>query len=152
MNAVTEKITYRVYNSLSSSGESQLITPAQFTQLLKNSTLGERRPIEDEKCLTGMINNSNLIISAWDDQKLIGISRCVTDFHYCCYLSDLAVDQDYQNQGIGKALQIQTQNQLGPKCKLILIAAPAANSYYQQIGFTNNERCWVLNRNEAIGR
>lgn len=152
MNAVTGKITYRVYNSLSSSGESQLITPVQFTQLLKNSTLGERRPIEDEKCLTGMINNSNLIISAWDDQKLIGISRCVTDFHYCCYLSDLAVDQDYQNQGIGKALQIQTQNQLGPKCKLILIAAPAANSYYQQIGFTNNERCWVLNRNEAIGR
>ena len=150
MNAVATKITYKVYNSFSSPEEDLNITPTQFTQLLKNSTLGERRPLEDEDCLAGMINNSNLIISAWDEGNLIGISRCITDFHYCCYLSDLAVDQKYQNQGIGKELQIQTQKQLGPKCKLILISAPAANSYYQQIGFTNNERCWVLNRDEAI--
>jgi ribosomal protein S18 acetylase RimI-like enzyme len=150
MNAVATKITYKVYSSLSSPEEELTITPAQFTQLLKNSTLGERRPIEDEECLVGMINNSNLIISAWDEENLIGISRCVTDFHYCCYLSDLAVDQNYQGQGIGKELQIQTQKQLGPKCKLILISAPAANKYYQQIGFTNNERCWVLNRDESI--
>jgi ribosomal protein S18 acetylase RimI-like enzyme len=150
MNAVATKITYKVYNSLSSPEEELNITPTQFTQLLKNSTLGERRPIEDEECLAGMINNSNLIISAWDEGSLIGISRCITDFHYCCYLSDLAVDQKYQNQGVGKELQIQTQKQLGPKCKLILISAPAANKYYQQIGFTNNERCWVLNRDESI--
>jgi ribosomal protein S18 acetylase RimI-like enzyme len=150
MNAVATKITYKVYSSLSSPEEELTITPAQFTQLLKNSTLGERRPIEDQECLAGMINNSNLIISAWDEETLIGISRCVTDFHYCCYLSDLAVDQNYQSQGIGKELQIQTQKQLGPKCKLILISAPAANKYYQQIGFTNNERCWVLNRDESI--
>lgn len=141
-------ITYQVHNANTKTDLN--ITTAQFTQLLKNSTLGERRPIEDLECLKGMLNNSNLIISAWHEENLIGISRCVTDFHYCCYLSDLAVDQKYQNQGIGKELQILTQNQLGPKCKLILIAAPAANSYYQQIGFTNNERCWVLNRDEAL--
>jgi histone acetyltransferase (RNA polymerase elongator complex component) len=141
-------ISYQVYNSNNKADLN--ITLDQFTDLLKSSTLGERRPIEDQECLKGMINNSNLIISAWFEKRLIGISRCVTDFHYCCYLSDLAVDQKYQNQGIGKELQILTQNQLGPKCKLILIAAPAANSYYQQIGFTNNERCWVLNRDEAL--
>jgi ribosomal protein S18 acetylase RimI-like enzyme len=142
------KITYKIYNS---NNETDLsITSAQFTQLLKNSTLGERRPIEDEECLAGMVNNSNLIISAWDEGNLVGISRCVTDFHYCCYLSDLAVDQKYQGLGIGKELQMQTQKQLGPKCKLILISAPAANSFYQQIGYTNNERCWVLNRDELI--
>jgi len=78
-----------------------------------------------------MINNSNLIISAWYEENLVGISRYVTGFHYCCYLSDLAVDQKYQSQGIGKELQIQTQKQLGSKCKLILMSAPAANSYYQ---------------------
>jgi ribosomal protein S18 acetylase RimI-like enzyme len=142
------KITYKIYNS---NNETDLsITPAQFTQLLKKSTLGERRPIEDEECLAGMVNNSNLITSAWDEGNLVGISRCVTDFHYCCYLSDLAVDQKYQGLGIGKELQVQTQKQLGPKCKLILISAPAANSFYQQIGYTNNERCWVLNRDELI--
>jgi ribosomal protein S18 acetylase RimI-like enzyme len=141
-------ITYKIYNS---NNETDLnITPTQFAQLLKKSTLGERRPIEDEECLAGMVNNSNLIISAWDEGNLVGISRCVTDFHYCCYLSDLAVDQKYQGLGIGKELQVQTQKQLGPKCKLILISAPAANSFYQQIGYTNNERCWVLNRDELI--
>jgi len=148
MSSVSTKITYQTHNSNNKTERN--ITPAQFTQLLKNSTLGERRPIADPDCLEGMINNSNLIISAWHEETLIGISRCVTDFHYCCYLSDLAVDEEYQNQGIGKELQIQTQNQLGPKCKLILIAAPAANQYYQQVGFTNNERCWVLNRDELI--
>jgi ribosomal protein S18 acetylase RimI-like enzyme len=148
MESVMLNISYQVYSS--NNKKDLNITPAQFTELLKNSTLGERRPMDDEKCLAGMINNSNLMISAWDSDKLIGISRCITDFHYCCYLSDLAVDQKYQNQGIGKQLQILTQEQLGPKCKLILISAPAANSYYQKIGFTNNERCWVLNRTESI--
>ncbi|MBL4882245.1 MAG: GNAT family N-acetyltransferase [Oleispira sp.] len=148
MNNPVKNITYQIYNSNNKTDLN--ITPAQFTQLLKNSTLGERRPIADQECLAGMINNSNLIISAWDEENLIGISRCITDFHYCCYLSDLAVDKKYQGQGIGKELQIQTQKQLGPKCKLILISAPAANSYYQKIGFTNNERCWVLNRSESL--
>jgi histone acetyltransferase (RNA polymerase elongator complex component) len=148
MNNPATNITYQIYNS---NNDAELnITLVQFTKLLKNSTLAERRPIDDEECLRGMINNSNLIISAWDDESLIGISRCVTDFHYCCYLSDLAVDQKYQSQGVGKELQIQTQKQLGPKSKLILISAPAANTYYQKIGFSNNERCWVLNRDEAI--
>ncbi len=150
MNNVAIKITYKVYSALSSPEEKQAITPIQFTQLLKNSTLGERRPIDDQECLAGMINNSNLIISAWDGDKLIGISRCVTDFHYCCYLSDLAVHQGYQGQGIGKELQTKTQKQLGQNCKLILISAPAANSYYPKIGFSNSERCWVLNRSESI--
>ena len=148
MNAVTQKITYQVYRSDTDSELS--ISALQFTQLLKTSTLGERRPIDDHECLEGMVNNSNLIVSAWAGNVLIGISRCITDFHYCCYLSDLAVDQAYQGAGIGKALQVKTQSQLGPKCKLILIAAPAANSYYQKIGFNNNPRCWVLNRDESI--
>ncbi|MDG2090626.1 MAG: GNAT family N-acetyltransferase [Gammaproteobacteria bacterium] len=111
---------------------------------------GERRPVDDAECMQGMISNSNLVITAWIENNLVGISRCVTDFHFCCYLSDLAVDSSYQKDGIGRQLQIKTQEQLGPKCVLILLAAPAANSYYEHVGYTNNERCWVLNRNEKI--
>jgi len=126
------------------------ISVDQFIELLKSSTLGDRRPIEDRACMEGMISNSNLIVSAWDGTRLVGISRCMTDFHYACYLSDLAVSKTHQQYGIGKELQAITQNQLGPMCKLILIAAPAANSYYQHIGFTQNERCWVLDRNSSL--
>jgi len=125
-------------------------TTEQFIDLLRESTLGERRPIDDLECMTGMLKNSNLVVTAWDGTKLVGISRSITDFHYACYLSDLAVDKKYQNQGIGRELQNITQAQLGPRCKLILIAAPAANSYYEHIGFVKNERCWILAPGQKI--
>jgi ribosomal protein S18 acetylase RimI-like enzyme len=123
----------------------------QFIGVLRDSTLGERRPIDDRNCMEGMLENSNLVVSAWHGDELIGIARSMTDFHYACYLSDLAVHLKYQRSGIGKKLQLLTQEQLGPKCKLILVAAPAANAYYEHIGFTNNPRCWVLDRKQAIG-
>jgi predicted N-acetyltransferase YhbS len=126
------------------------ITTDQFIEVLKNSTLGERRPIEDRECMAGMVNNSNLTVTAWDNGQLVGIARSVTDFHYACYLSDLAVSQAYQKAGIGKQLQTLTQQQLGPHCKLILIAAPAANDYYEHIGFTQNPRCWLLEPDAKI--
>ncbi len=126
------------------------VSTDQFIDLLRESTLGERRPIDDPACMEGMIKNSNLVVSAWDGEKLVGIARSVTDFHYACYLSDLAVDKKYQNRGVGRKLQVMTQEQLGPKCNLILIAAPAANSYYEHIGFSNNPRCWVLEREQSI--
>lgn len=127
------------------------VTSDQFIELLRESTLGERRPIDDRDCMEGMVKNSNLMVTAWNDGKLIGIARSMTDFYYACYLSDLAVHREYQKKGIGKRLQIITQGELGPKCKLILVAAPAANSYYEHLGFKNNPRCWVLDREQNIG-
>jgi ribosomal protein S18 acetylase RimI-like enzyme len=126
------------------------ISVEQFFTLLNSSTLAERRPTDDRDCLKGMIENSNLLVSAWQQKKLIGLARCMTDFHYACYLSDLAVSAEYQKKGIGKQLQKIVQEQLGPRCKLILIAAPNANTYYEHLGFTNNSRCWVLDRSTGI--
>ncbi|MFZ0243786.1 MAG: GNAT family N-acetyltransferase [Desulfobacterales bacterium] len=126
------------------------ITVDQFIDLLNKSTLCERRPMHDIECLKGMVENSNLTITAWHADTLIGIARSVTDFHFACYLSDLAVDKKYQRKGVGKKLQIITQNQLGPNCKLILIAAPAANEYYRKLGYTQNDRCWVFSENRKL--
>ena len=126
------------------------ISVEQFIDLLSDSTLGERRPIVDRECMEGMVKNSNLVVTAWDEGKLVGIARSMTDFHYACYLSDLAVSKKYQKSGISRKLQVITQEHLGPRCKLILIAAPAANSYYEHIGFTNNQRCWILEREQSI--
>jgi len=127
------------------------VTTDQFIGLLESSTLGERRPIQDRLCMEGMVAHSNLMISAWDGPLLVGIARSITDFHYACYLSDLAVHQDYQRSGIGKRLQSLTQKQLGPRCKVILLAAPAASSYYGQLGYTHNDRCWLLEPGVTIG-
>jgi predicted GNAT superfamily acetyltransferase len=126
------------------------ISTDEFIDLLQRSTLAERRPVHDRECMAGMIANSNLIVSAWNNDTLVGIARSVTDFHYACYLSDLAVCASLQKTGIGKQLQIITQAQLGPHCKLILIAAPAANAYYERIGYSHNPRCWVLDRDVGL--
>lgn len=125
------------------------ITTHQFIEVLRASGLGERRPVEDMKC-KGMIANSNLIASAWDGEALVGIARAITDFYCACYLSDLAVSKSHQRLGIGKTLQSVLQQQLGPKCKLILLAAPAASSYYGALEYTSNPRGWVLERDVKI--
>ncbi len=126
------------------------ITPAQFVDLLRRSTLGERRPIDDPETIAGMVANADLTVTAWDGDTLVGVARSVTDFAYCCYLSDLAVDVAYQRQGIGVELMSRTQAELGPRCKIILLAAPAAADYYGHVGFDNNPRCWVLDRNKRL--
>jgi len=126
------------------------ITSEQFVGLLEKSSLADRRPIHNSECMEGVVKNSNLVVSAWHGHELIGVARSVTDFHYACYLSDLAVDQKYQKNGVGKILLSLTQEQLNEECKLILVAAPDANSYYEHLGFENNPRCWVLDREQKI--
>lgn len=126
------------------------ITTDQFIQLLKASTLAERRPVDDRECMDGMMRHADLVVTAWDGDELVGVARSVTDFHYACYLSDLAVSEKHQRLGIGKRLQALTQEQLGPLCKLILLAAPAASDYYGHIGFTHHPRCWILEPEQRI--
>lgn len=128
------------------------INPATFTDLLRRSTLAERRPVDDAEIIAGMLANADLTVTAWDGELLVGVARSVTDFTYCCYLSDLAVDVAYQRQGIGIELIAQTQAQLGPRCNLILLAAPAAADYYGHIGFNHHPRCWILPRDKRPGR
>ncbi|MDR0997080.1 MAG: GNAT family N-acetyltransferase, partial [Zoogloeaceae bacterium] len=102
------------------------VSLAQFTDLLCASTLGERRPVDDPARLSAMLEQADLIASAWEGETLVGIARAVTDFAYCCYVSDLAVRQSHQRGGIGKRLLACLQGAIHPEAKLILLAAPAA--------------------------
>ncbi len=120
------------------------ITTEQFIQLLKSSTLAERRPVDDQACIEKMVNGADLMVTAWQADVLVGVARSVTDFGYCCYLSDLAVAQSHQRQGIGRRLIELTRAQLDAECKLILLSAPAAQSYYPQLGFCRHPSAWVM--------
>src|SRR5690606_7124173 len=120
------------------------VPPEKVIELFRRS--GIRRPYNDYQRIKKMIDHANLIITAWDGEKLVGIARCLTDFVYCCYLSDLAVDRDYQQKGIGKELIHQVQNQLTDEVALILLAAPGAMSYYLHIGFYQAENAWIIPR------
>jgi predicted N-acetyltransferase YhbS len=116
---------------------------SEFIEVLKNSTLGERRPINDEQRISSMCNNANLIVTARLDGKLIGVARSITDFVYCTYLSDLAVDIKYQKKGIGRNLIVETKK-MTPQAKLILLSAPAAVDYYPKIGMTKHNHCFYI--------
>ncbi len=126
------------------------LTPAEFVDLLNRSTLGERRPVDDPDTIAAMLQHGNLLITAWDGDKLVGVARSVTDFAYCCYLSDLAVDSSYQRHGIGRELVRHSQAALGPKAKLILLAAPKAVDYYPRIGFTRHNSAWLIGAEEPL--
>jgi GNAT superfamily N-acetyltransferase len=119
------------------------ITTEEFVDVLRRSTLAERRPIEDCGRISDMLAYANLTCTAWHGDVLIGVSRSVTDFSFCCYLSDLAVDVAYQRNGVGKQLIRVTQSRLHPECKIILLAAPKAEGYYPKIGFSHHHSAWV---------
>ena len=123
---------------------SRQISADEFIDLLKRSTLAERRPVDDARCIRAMLRHANLLCTAWAGEKLTGVARSVTDFEYCCYLADLAVDVAYQNQGIGKQLIALTRSKLGRKAKIILLAAPRAAEYSPRIGFGAHRSAWVL--------
>ncbi len=116
---------------------------SEFIEVLKNSTLAERRPVEDEQRIASMCINANLIVTARINGKLIGVARSITDFVYCTYLSDLAVDIKYQKKGIGKKLIEETKKQT-PQAKLILLSAPDAVDYYPKIGMTKHNHCYFI--------
>ena len=119
-------------------------------ELYKRSTLGERRPIDRPDIFEGMLKHANLVLSAWDGNRLIGIARSLTDFTYVAYLADLAVDAAYQQRGIGKCLIQETQKRLEQECMIVLLAAPKANDYYPRLGFEHNPRAWVLKPGQAL--
>ncbi|NLQ17674.1 GNAT family N-acetyltransferase [Marinomonas sp. M1K-6] len=122
----------------------QAITAKQFIELLAKTTLGTRRPIDQFDTIEAMLKHANLLITAWQGDHLVGVARSVTDFAFCCYLSDLAVDESVQASGIGKTLICMTKQALQPKCSLILLSAPQAVDYYPKIGFTQHNSAWVL--------
>lgn len=111
------------------------ISVEQFVDLLNRSTLAARRPLESAERVQRMLDHANLTITAWDGEKLVGVSRALTDFSFCCYLSDLAVDETCQCSGIGKELIRHTREEAGLECTLLLLSAPAAMEYYPKVGF-----------------
>jgi GNAT superfamily N-acetyltransferase len=124
------------------------LTAVEFQQLLVESTLAERRPADDLARLELMLRNANLIVTARLDSKLVGIARSVTDWAFCCYLSDLAVSQHAQGKGIGRGLIEETRRLCGPKVSIILNAAPGAVTFYEAIGMPRHPASFWYGRSE----
>ncbi len=122
------------------------VTAAQVTEVFRSS--GINRPVDDPERISQMLRHGNLTVTAWHGDQLVGFARSLTDFCFCCYLSDLAVRREYQHQGIGKRLIDLTKEKAGEKTTLLLLAAPAAKDYYPKIGLERHSDCFVIRRTE----
>lgn len=107
---------------------------------------GLKRPVQDAARINTMFQNSNLIVTAWAGIKLVGVARSVTDYSYCCYLSDLAVREEYKKLGIGKKLVELTKQKTGDEVMLLLLSAPGAMEYYPKIGFETVHNVFIIHR------
>ena len=116
----------------------------EFIDVLVRSTLAGRRPVDDAATIRGMLRHADIILTARVDRLLVGVSRAITDFSYCTYLSDLAVDEKFQRRGIGKELIRRTHEAAGLGTTLILLAAPLARDYYPRIGMRPHDSCWLI--------
>jgi predicted N-acetyltransferase YhbS len=119
-------------------------TAEEFVDVLVRSTLAERRPVDRPDAIRGMLENADVILTARDDGRLVGVSRALTDRHFCTYLSDLAVDVAYQGRGIGRELIRLTHEAAGLHTTLILLAAPKARTYYPHVGLAPHDSCWII--------
>lgn len=124
------------------------ITPEQLAAVFTRS--GIQRPVGDLARLAKMLQHGNLLVTAWDGDSLVGVARALTDFAFCCYLSDLAVDREYQQQGIGQALIGQVRGAIGQNSMLLLLAAPDAMAYYPKVGFEAVGNGWIIKRPSAV--
>ncbi|MCE9607261.1 MAG: GNAT family N-acetyltransferase [Planctomycetia bacterium] len=128
------------------------LTAEAFIGLLVRSTLAERRPVDDRATIEMMLAKADLLVTARCEGELVGISRALTDFSFCTYLSDLAVDERFQRRGIGRELIARTHREAGLGTTLILLSAPKAETYYPHIGMTKHESCWTVARRQPYVR
>ena len=96
-----------------------------------------------------MLEHGNLTIAAYLDGRLVGIARALTDFSFCCHLSDLAVVKELQHHGIGRELVRRIRQRIGDQSNLLLLSAPGAMGYYPKIGFEKVENGWFIRRRES---
>lgn len=122
------------------------VSTGQVIEVFRSS--GINRPVEDEARIAQMLRYGNLTITAWHGGQLVGFARSLTDYCFCCYLSDLAVRSDYQRRGIGKKLIELTKAQVGEQTTLLLLAAPAAKDYYPKTGMDRYVDTFVIKRTE----
>ncbi|MEP6617034.1 MAG: GNAT family N-acetyltransferase [Ginsengibacter sp.] len=119
-------------------------TAEQIIELYDNA--GLPRPTNDKERIKKMFDNSGLVISAWDNDLLVGVSRSITDWVWCCYLADLAIRKEYKKSGIGKKLIELTKKEVGEQSMILLLSVPTAMEYYPKVGFTKQESSFIINR------
>jgi GNAT superfamily N-acetyltransferase len=143
---MSRALAHRVDDTLICDNEPDLPID-DFIDVLRRSKLAERRPVADRGRIARMLAHADIVLCARTSTGLlVGVSRALTDYAYCCYLSDLAADRDWQGRGIGRELILRTHEIAGPQSMLLLTSAPDAMSYYPHLGMNKSENAFIIPR------
>ena len=106
----------------------------KLQKLLDNNTFwAKNRTINDlKKCLA----NSDVVISLWVGEEIVGFGRALTDGIYRGVLWDIVIDQNHQGKGFGKLI---VNNLLSSKeiknTKKIYLMTTNKKLFYSQLNF-----------------
>ena len=91
----------------------------------------------DETRIKSMIENSTIVVTAWDDQRMVGFARCQTDFVFNGQINNVVVDKEYKYHGIGSRL-VEKILSSSEKVSYILRPDPDNIGFYEKLGFKDS--------------
>ncbi|SEI89058.1 GNAT family N-acetyltransferase [Demequina mangrovi] len=127
------------------------VTAAQYVEAVRLTAIASRMPLDSPEVIEAALAASDILVTAWDGDRLVGFLRAVTDFQLICYLQELGVVEGYQGAGVGLELQRLMRGMLGPRCKVRVSEAPSAAGYYARVGYRRHDRSWELLPGEPLG-
>lgn len=113
--------------------------PATVVALYRAAALS--RPLDDLARIKRMYDAANLILTAWDGERLVGVLRAWNDGGFLAYIADLAVHPEYQGRGIGREL-LRQATASDPNVTFLLHAAPTAMAFYRHTGWQPMSNAW----------
>lgn len=93
--------------------------------------------------------NSYSVVFAFDDKKLIGFGRAISDGAYEAAIYDIAVLPEYQGKGVGRAIMERIIKSL-PQCDFILFASPGKEEFYKKFNFSKMKTGMALFNKEEL--
>ena len=99
----------------------------------KNTSWAKNRKIKDLKnCLA----NSDVIVSLWLNNKILGFGRALSDGTYRSVLWDIVIDHNHQGKGYGKLIvNSLLESKRIRQCEKIYLMTSNQKDFYCQIGF-----------------
>lgn len=118
------------------------LSASDYIECLSKTTLGRVRPISDPGRVQSILDNSSLVVTAREGGRILGLCRCLTDWHWVCYCADMAVVDEQQGGGIGQAMLLRVEQILGPRVGIALLSLPGAEGFYRRIGMEEPAGFW----------
>ncbi|MEW9122182.1 MAG: GNAT family N-acetyltransferase [Thermotaleaceae bacterium] len=100
---------------------------------------------QDIQRLKQMVENSQILVTAWDKGEMVGFARCITDYVFNGQINNVVVDAQYRNRGVGRSL-VSRILASSSGVTYILRGDPENEDFYKALGFEETERAYIYKR------